>query len=482
MRFGILFMPKRLFGMKYITVQDAAKKWGINDRRVRELCINNRIEGAYKNGKSYLIPGDAKKPLDLRRTKENKELNKLNQDINFQTFRKDYPDKDGFFGTFGGSYVDKDLKKAFNEIYNGYLTICKSVKFINELRQIRRDFQGRPTPIYHAERLSNYLGKVQIYLKREDLNHTGSHKLNHCMGEALLAKHLGKKKLIAETGAGSHGVAVATAAAYFGLECEVHMGKVDVIKQADNVKRMKILGAKVIEVTKGTQTLKEAVDSAFEAYVKEQKTAFYCMGSVVGPHPFPLMVRDFQEIIGREAREQFIEMTGELPDIVTACVGGGSNSIGMFEAFLADPVKIVGIEAAGKGKNVGENSASINYGKEGIIHGFNTMRLENTDGSLADAYSIASGLDYPGVGPEHAFLHSVGRVEYQTITDEEASEAFFLLARLEGIIPAIESAHAVAYAIKCARTMHSGSVLVCLSGRGEKDMDFMIAAHPEYLE
>ncbi|HHT66694.1 MAG TPA: tryptophan synthase subunit beta [Erysipelotrichaceae bacterium] len=399
--------------------------------------------------------------------------------MDFTTFRKKYPDVNGYFGSYGGSFVDKDLRKAFNEVYKGYLTICKSAKFINELRQIRRDFQGRPTPIYHCERLSNYLGKVQIYLKREDLNHTGSHKLNHCMGEALLAKHLGKKKLIAETGAGSHGVAVATAAAYFGLECEIHMGAVDIEKQLSNVKRMQILGAKIIPVYEGTKTLKEAVDSAFAAYAKDQKKSFYCMGSVVGPHPFPLMVRDFQEIIGREARKQFIEMTGELPDIVSACVGGGSNSIGIFSAFLGDPVKIVGIEALGKGKEIGQNASSITYGKEGVLHGFKTILLQNEDGSVADATSIASGLDYPGIGPEHAFLHSIGRIDYETISDDEAAEAFFLLSRLEGIIPALESAHAVAYAIKCARTMHSGSILINLSGRGDKDIDYMIEHYGE---
>ena len=470
--------------MKYITVKEAAEKWGINERRVRVLCEEGRIDGAYKNGKSYIIPELASKPIDMRNRLNKDEVNptvKIKDEVNFKTYRKLYPNKEGFFGPYGGSYVSKELQKAFDEIYSGYLTICKSAKFINELRRIRHDYQGRPTPLYHCEKLSNYLGKVQIYLKREDLNHMGSHKLNHCMGEALLAKHLGKKKLIAETGAGSHGVAVATAAAYFGLECEIHMGAVDVKKQAPNVAKMKILGAKVVEVNEGTKTLKEAVDSAFAAYVKEYKTAFYCMGSVVGPHPFPLMVRDFQEIIGREAREQFLETTGGLPDIICACVGGGSNSIGLFEAFLDDPVKIVGVEAMGKGTK-DENAASITLGSEGIIHGFKTLMLKDEKGELKDAYTIASGLDYPGVGPEHAFLHACGRVDYATITDDEAVEAFFLLSKLEGIIPALESAHAVAYAIKCARTMHSGSILVNLSGRGDKDLNYMIEHYPEYLQ
>ena len=461
--------------MKYISVKDAALKWGLNERRVRALCEQKRIDGAFKEGKSYLIPEMANKPADMR-TKNNKKqtfsacTGSIN--VDFNVYKKTYPNEDGYFGEFGGSYVSKELKKALDEVYAGYLTICKSSRFIEELRRIRRDFQGRPTPLYHCERLSTYLGKVQIYLKREDLNHTGSHKLNHCMGEALLAKYLGKKKLIAETGAGSHGVAVATAAAYFGLECEIYMGAVDVKKQAPNVSRMKILGANVIPVTHGTQTLKEAVDSAFEAFSKEYKTTFYCMGSTVGPHPYPLMVRDFQEIIGKETREQFIEKTGELPDIVCACTGGGSNSIGIFEAFLNDPVQLVGVEAAGNGKD--KTAASITFGKEGILHGFKSIMLQDSNGNVKDAYTIASGLDYPGVGPEHAFLNSIGRTKYVPITDEEAVEAFYLLAKLEGIIPAIESAHAVAYAIKCARTMHSGSIVVCLSGRGDKDLDFML--------
>jgi len=470
--------------MKYISVKEAAIKWGLNERRVRFLCEQGRVDGSFKQGKSYFIPDIANKPLD-KRIKVNREIfptDLLNsKHVDFKSYRKNYPTKDGYFGQFGGSFVNKELQKAFDEVYAGYLTICKSSRFIEELRRIRRDFQGRPTPLYHCERLSTYLGKVQIYLKREDLNHTGSHKLNHCMGEALLAKYLGKTKLIAETGAGSHGVAVATAAAYFGLKCEIHMGSVDIKKQAPNVARMKILGAEVIEVNEGTKTLKEAVDSAFAAYAKQYKTSFYCMGSVVGPHPFPLMVRDFQEIIGKETREQFLDKTGELPDIVCACTGGGSNSIGIFEAFLDDPVKLVGVEADGVGKDADKTAASITYGQEGIIHGFKSILLQDKDGNVKDAYSIASGLDYPGVGPEHAFLHSVGRVDYSPITDEEAVEAFFLLSKLEGIIPAIESAHAVAYAIKCARTMHSGSVVVCLSGRGDKDLDYMIEKYPQFI-
>lgn len=396
------------------------------------------------------------------------------RDVDFETYLKNYPDEKGFFGKYGGSFIPDELKEAFEEVNNAYLTICKSAKFISELRRIRKEFQGRPTPVYHCERLSQSIGdgRVQIYLKREDLNHTGAHKLNHCMGEGLLAKYLGKKKLIAETGAGQHGVAIATAAAYFGLECEVHMGIVDARKQAPNVARMKILGAKVIEVTEGAGTLKEAVDSAFRSYLEQYKDAIYCIGSVVGPHPFPMMVRDFQSVVGVEAREQFLEMTGELPDVITACVGGGSNSAGLFIPFLNDPVRIVGVEAFGKGKN--ENSASITYGSEGILHGFNSIMLKDENGEAAPAYSIASGLDYPSIGPEHAFLHDVGRIEYEGITDEEAIDAFFTLSRLEGIIPALESSHAVAYAIKLAKTMHHGSILVNLSGRGDKDLDYVI--------
>ena len=396
------------------------------------------------------------------------------QKINFKTYLKDYPNSEGYFGRFGGAYISDELKEAFKEVNDAYLTICKSAKFISELRRIRKEFQGRPTPVYHCERLSQSVGsgRVQIYLKREDLNHTGAHKLNHCMGEGLLAKYLGKKKLIAETGAGQHGVAIATAAAYFGLECEVHMGIVDVKKQQPNVARMKVLGAKVVEVTRGEGTLKEAVDSAFESYLKQYKDAIYCIGSVVGPHPFPMMVRDFQSVVGVEAREQFIEMTGELPDVITACVGGGSNSIGLFAPFLDDPVRIVGVEALGDGK--GANSASITYGSEGVLHGFNSIMLKDDNGNVLPAYSVASGLDYPSVGPEHAFLYDVGRIEYDGVTDDEAIDAFFKLSRLEGIIPALESSHAVAYAIKLAKTMHHGSILVNLSGRGDKDLDYVI--------
>ena len=401
--------------------------------------------------------------------------------VNFETYFKNYPTEDGYFGRFGGAYVSEELKAAMEEISEAYFTICKSSKFIGELRRIRREFQGRPTPVSYLERLSTSLGNVQLYLKREDLNHTGAHKLNHCMGEALLAKYMGKKKLIAETGAGQHGVALATAAAYFGLECDIYMGAVDIKKQAPNVARMKILGARVIEVTHGLATLKEAVDAAFDAYACDYKNSIYCIGSVVGPHPFPMMVRDFQSVVGIEAREQFFGMTGELPDAVVACVGGGSNSMGFFSGFLNDPVEIYGVEPFGKGLEIGSHAASLNFGTEGIMHGFNSIMLKDGRGEPAPVHSVASGLDYPSSGPEHAFLRELGRVKYDGVSDEEAADAFFTLARLEGIIPAIESAHAVAYGIKLAKKMGRGSVLINLSGRGDKDLEFMLEKYKDKI-
>ncbi|MBQ2726768.1 MAG: tryptophan synthase subunit beta [Clostridia bacterium] len=394
--------------------------------------------------------------------------------IDFDTYFKNYPDAEGYFGKYGGAYVSDELKKAMEEIGEAYFTICKSRKFIAELRRIRKEFQGRPTPISYLERLSGSIGNVQLYVKREDLNHTGVHKLNHCMGEVLLAKYMGKKKVIAETGAGQHGVAMATAAAYFGMPCDIYMGSVDIKKQAPNVARMKILGANVVEVTEGLATLKEAVDAAFAAYEKDYKDVMYCIGSVVGPHPFPLMVRDFQSVVGYEAREQFLEMTGELPDAIVACVGGGSNSAGFFAGFLNDPVDIYGIEPLGRGTNLGDHAASLQYGEEGVMHGFNSIMLKDENGDPAPVYSVSSGLDYPSSGPEHAFLHDIGRVKYDVINDDDAIDAFYELSRKEGIIPALESAHAVAYGIKLAKQMGKGSVLINLSGRGDKDMDYVI--------
>jgi len=391
-----------------------------------------------------------------------------------QDKQRQFPDKDGFFGKYGGKFLPPELEEPFTEITEAYHRIANDATFIAELRYIRKHFQGRPTPVYHARKLSMQNGGAQIYLKREDLNHTGAHKLNHCMGEVLLAKYMGKKRVIAETGAGQHGVALATAAAYFGLECEIHMGEVDIVKQAPNVSRMKLLGAKVVPVTHGLKTLKEAVDSAFEAYLADYKNSIYCIGSVVGPHPFPLMVRDFQEVVGIEAREQFYEMTGNLPDAVCACVGGGSNAMGIFAPFLNDPCALIGVEPLGLGEELGQHAATMTYGHEGIIHGFKCYLLQNEDGSPAPVYSCASGLDYPGVGPEHCYLKDAGRVEYVTCSDDECKDAFFKLCRHEGIIPAIESAHAVSYALVMAREMENGTILVNLSGRGDKDLDYVL--------
>ena len=389
-------------------------------------------------------------------------------------YLKQFPDEKGYFGEYGGSFVPDELQKEMDKITDAYYSISKSHEFISELRSIRKHFQGRPTPVYFCKRLSEMYGG-RIYLKREDLNHTGAHKLNHCMGEGLLAKYMGKKKLIAETGAGQHGVALATAAAYFGLECEVYMGEVDIAKQHPNVVRMQLLGAKVIPVTHGLKTLKEAVDAAFEAYLKDPVNTIYCIGSVVGPHPFPMMVRDFQHIIGVEAREQFLEMTGELPDAVTACVGGGSNAAGIFSGFVEDKgVKLVGVEPGGRSFKQGEHAASLSFGTAGILHGFRTYLLQDEKGEPAPVYSIASGLDYPGSGPEHCMFKDIKRVEYTTASDDECLEAFFKLSQYEGIIPALESAHAVSYAFKYAASHKRESILVNLSGRGDKDIDFVM--------
>ncbi len=388
------------------------------------------------------------------------------------------PDEKGYFGKFGGAFIPPPLEKPFAEINEAYDKLSKSYDFLEELRSIRKHYQGRPTPISYAKRLSEYIGGGRIYLKREDLNHTGAHKLNHCMAEALVAKYLGKKKIMAETGAGQHGVALATAAAYFGLECEIHMGEVDIEKEKPNVIRMKILGAKVVPVTHGLKTLKEAVDSCFEAYVAQADKAFYAIGSVVGPHPFPKMVRDFQRVVGLEAKEQFYEMTNQLPDSVVACVGGGSNAMGLFSGFIDDPVKLYGVEPLGKSTRLGEHAASLSYGSEGIMHGFNSIMLKDEKGEPAPVYSIASGLDYPSVGPEQAHLKTIGRTIVATATDKESIDAFYKLSRYEGIIPALESSHAVAFAMKLAKENPKESILVNLSGRGDKDIDFVVKNYP----
>ncbi len=391
-----------------------------------------------------------------------------------KNYLKTYPSETGYFGDFGGAFLPTPLKREMEKITDAYYSISKSHKFISELRSIRKHYQGRPTPVYYCGRLSNKYGG-RIYLKREDLNHTGAHKLNHCMGEALLARYMGKKKLIAETGAGQHGVALATAAAYFGLECEIHMGEVDIEKEHPNVVRMEILGAKVVPVSHGLKTLKEAVDSAFDAYVQDLENSLYCIGSVVGPHPFPMMVRDFQHVVGVEAREQFMEMTGELPDKVVACVGGGSNAMGLFSAFLEDDeCEMYGVEPAGRSLNPGDHAATMTLGKPGIIHGFKCYTLQDENGDPAPVYSVASGLDYPGVGPEHSMLKDLKKVKYDIINDQEAIDAFYELSRMEGIIPALESAHAMAYATKLAKKFPHKSILVNLSGRGDKDVDFVV--------
>lgn len=396
------------------------------------------------------------------------------------SYLESHPDENGYFGKFGGSFIPPVLEKPFEQITQAYQELKNSPEFINELKYVRKHFQGRPTPITFAQNLTRHCGGAKIYLKREDLNHTGAHKLNHCMAEVILAKHLGKKKVIAETGAGQHGVALATAAAYFGLECEIHMGEVDIAKEHPNVVRMKILGAKVVPATHGLKTLKEAVDSAFDAYVQDPDNAIYCIGSVVGPHPFPMMVRDFQSVIGFESKEQFMEHEGKLPDNVVACVGGGSNAMGLFSAFIDEPsVKLYGVEPLGKGGKLGDHAATLTYGEEGIMHGFNSIMLKDAEGNPAPVHSIGSGIDYPSVGPEHAYLKEIGRSNVGLCNDDEAVEAFYTLSQLEGIIPALESAHAVAFAMKLAKTLSSDqTILVNLSGRGDKDIDYVIEHYP----
>ncbi|GGI77744.1 tryptophan synthase subunit beta [Shewanella gelidii] len=385
------------------------------------------------------------------------------------------PNSEGYFGEYGGQIIPPELKQAMDDISLAYEEIRQTQAFQDELMQLFQDYVGRPSPVYHAKRLSDQIGGAQIYLKREDLNHTGAHKINHCLGEALLAKHMGKKKVIAETGAGQHGVALATACALVGIPCEIHMGQVDIEKEHPNVTKMKILGCKLVAVTQGTATLKDAVDSAFVAYLENPTDYIYAIGSVVGPHPFPAMVRDFQSIIGREAREQFQTKFNQLPDVITACVGGGSNAIGLFTAFLEDEdVKIVGVEPAGEGLDTHRHSATLTLGSPGAIHGFKCYVLQDENGEPLPVHSIASGLDYPGVGPQHSYLKDIERVQYQSVTDQECLDAFMTLSQVEGIIPALESAHAVAWAMRQAREMAPEQrILVNLSGRGDKDADYV---------
>ena len=385
------------------------------------------------------------------------------------------PDEKGYFGEYGGAFIPPQLQSIMDEITASYIEIRKDPEFLEELASLYQHFVGRPSPIFHAKHLSKKYG-ADIYLKREDLNHTGAHKINHCLGEALLAKKMGKKKLIAETGAGQHGVALATAAALVGLECDIYMGEVDMAKERPNVVRMHILGARVIPATHGRKTLKEAVDAAFEAYLADPVTQFYAIGSVVGPHPFPGMVRDFQSIVGVEAKEQFEQMTGKLPDNLVACVGGGSNALGLFTAFMDDTeVAMHGVEPSGRDlETPGEHAATMTKGTPGVMHGFKSYMLQDEKGEPQEVYSVASGLDYPSVGPQHAYLKDIGRVNYVSISDKETIDAFFELSREEGIIPAIESAHAVAYALKLAKKPNIGTILVNLSGRGDKDIDFVV--------
>ena len=385
------------------------------------------------------------------------------------------PTEEGFFGNYGGQYIDENLKNEFKKIADKFLELKDDKSFNDELNYLLKHYVGRPSAMYFAKNLSQKYG-AEIYLKREDLNHTGAHKINHSLGEALLAKRMGKTKIIAETGAGQHGVATATAAALMGLECDIYMGEIDIQKEKPNVDKMRILGANVVCVKEGSRTLKEAVDAAFRAYINEYETAIYAIGSVVGPHPFPMIVEHFQSVIGKEAREQFLEMTNSLPDYLVACIGGGSNSIGIFNGFLEDgEVKIFGVEPLGKSEKIGENAASLTYGKDGIIHGFKCKLLQDENGDIAQAYSIASGLDYPGVGPKHCYLQQIGRAEYVTISDKEALDAFFELSKMEGIIPALESSHAVAYGLKLAQKNPNKRILINLSGRGDKDVEFVLS-------
>lgn len=385
------------------------------------------------------------------------------------------PNKEGFFGEYGGQFVPPQLKKALEEVTSAYKIAKKDPDFKKEYQTLLRDYGGRPSPLFFAKNLSEKLGGAKIYLKREDLNHTGAHKINHCIGEALLAKRMGKKKLIAETGAGQHGVALATAAALVGLKCEIHMGEIDVVKQYPNVLRMKLLGAKVITVKSGGRCLKDAVDSAFSAYLKDYKNAFFGIGSIVGPHPYPMMVRDFQSVVGKEARKQIMRKENRLPDYLVACVGGGSNAMGLFHAFLNDKrVQMIGVEPAGKSFKPGDHAATLTLGKPGTLHGMFTYLLQNEKGEPSKVHSIASGLDYPGVGPQHAYLKDQTRAKYVTINDKEALEAFLFLSKIEGIIPALESAHAIAYAMKLAPTLAKNKIVVVnLSGRGDKDLDYV---------
>ena len=388
------------------------------------------------------------------------------------------------YGKYGGQYVAETLMEPLNELAKAYAEAKADPAFQREFMEILHDYVGRQSPLTHARRLSESLGGAQILLKREDLNHTGAHKVNNTIGQALLARRMGKKRLIAETGAGMHGVATATVAALFGMPCEVYMGAIDVKRQAPNVERMRMLGATVHAVTEGSATLKDAMNEALRDWVSNCDDTFYVIGTVAGPAPYPEMVRDFQRVIGDEARRQCLEKYGRLPDQAIACVGGGSNAMGLFAGFLDDAsVKLVGVEAGGKGLATGEHAASINGGRLGVLHGAKTMLLQRDDGNIIDTYSVSAGLDYPGVGPEHCYLHDIGRAEYTVIDDDEAIAAFDALCRYEGIIPALESSHALAEAIKRAPHLPKDALLlVNLSGRGDKDMENIIGYKKEHAQ
>jgi len=384
----------------------------------------------------------------------------------------DLPDASGHFGPYGGTFVSETLIQALDQLKAAYARYQNDPEFLAEFNYELKHYVGRPSPVYHARRWSGHFGGAQVYLKREDLNHTGAHKINNVIGQALLARRMGKKRVIAETGAGMHGVAAATIAARYGMECVVYMGSEDVKRQIQNVYRMKLLGASVVPVESGSKTLKDALNEAMRDWVTNVERTFYIIGTVAGPHPYPMMVRDFQTVIGREAREQMMELAGRQPDAVLACVGGGSNAIGIFHPYIPDEtVRLIGVEAAGEGLSTGRHAASLCAGKPGVLHGNRTYLLQDANGQITETHSVSAGLDYPGVGPEHAWLKDSGRAEYVAIDDEEALKAFHELCRSEGIIPALESAHAVAQAMKMAPSMKRDAILlVNLSGRGDKDM------------
>ena len=387
---------------------------------------------------------------------------------------KNTPNEKGYYGNYGGQILPPSLLPIFDEIADAYKKLITDEAFMKEYATLLKNYVGRPSPLYFAKNLTNKIGGAKIYLKREDLNHTGAHKINHTLGEALLAKKMGKTKLLAETGAGQHGVALATAAAIGGIDCEIHMGAIDIAKQKPNVTRMRLLGANVVEVTQGGRCLKDAVDSAFGAFVEDANNIFFAIGSVVGPHPFPMIVRDFQSHIGKEAKEQIMEEENKLPDYLIACVGGGSNAIGLFHEFLNDDVKMIGVEPAGKSFKPGEHAATLTLGKPGEIHGMFTYLLQDENKAPLPVHSIASGLDYPGIGPVHAYLKDENRVEYVSANDKETINAFKELAKTEGIIPALESSHAIAHAMKLAAELDSDKIIIVnLSGRGDKDIDYI---------